>query len=431
MYWSLWYRTRSRLRSSLWTIPIVAIPFAMAATRAFHWLDAKLDWTFLGFGVPGAQAMLQAIVTAALSFMVFTFGSLLIAIQVASGTLTPRVIAPTLLQDKVVRNTVGLFIFTWLFANGVQNRIDAKVYQLPLLAAGVLGVLSFAGFFYLIDHASRLLRPITILRYVGNNGLQVIRDVFPEQSYGPATSDDWRLKLGSPARTIFHHGSSGIVLAVELKRLMQEAVLRNSVIEFVPRVGDFVGVDEPLFNIYGDGLVEDSVLQSAVAFGTERTMEQDPTFAFRIVIDIALKALSPAINDPTTAVLAIDQLHRMLRLVGTRHLRTDELLDKAGHLRVVFRTPNWEDFVHLTFSEVRAYGANNLQVVRRLRAMIENLMQTLPPHRLEVLPLELDLLDRVVAKTFPYPEELALARVADSQGLGGHSGRNCPEKDVR
>ena len=431
MYWSLWYRTRSRLRSSLWTIPIVAIPFAMAATRALHWLDAKLQWTFLGFGVPGAQAMLQAIVTATLSFMVFTFGSLLIAIQVASGTLTPRVIAPTLLQDKVVRNTVGLFIFTWLFANGVQNRIDAKVYQLPLLAAGVLGVLSFAGFFYLIDHASRLLRPITILRYVGNSGLQVIRDVYPEQSYGLATLDDWRIKLGSPARTIFHRGSSGIVLAVELKRLMQEAVLGNSVIEFVPRVGDFVGVDEPLFNIYGDGLVEDCVLQSAVAFGTERTVEQDPTFAFRIVIDIALKALSPAINDPTTAVLAIDQLHRMLRLVGTRHLRTDELLDKAGHLRVVFRTPNWEDFVHLTFSEVRAYGANSLQVVRRLRAMIENLMQTLPSHRLEILLLELDLLDRVVAKAFPYPEELALAHVADSQGLGGHSERNCPRKDVR
>jgi len=112
----------------------------------------------------------------------------------------------------------------------------------------------------------------------------------------------------------------------------------------------------------------------------------------------------------------------MLRLVGTRHLRTDELLDRAGRLRVIFRTPNWEDFVHLVFSEVRASGANNLQVVRRLRAMIENLMQTLPRHRLENLELELDLLDRVVEKAFQYPEELALAHIADSQGLGGHSG---------
>ena len=80
-------------------------------------------------------------------------------------------------------------------------------------------------------------------------------------------------------------------------------------------------------------------------------MDQDPTFAFRIVVDVALKALSPAINDPTTAVLAMDQLHRMLRTVGNRHLRTDELLDRSGQIRVIFRTPNWDDFVYLAFSE--------------------------------------------------------------------------------
>ena len=91
MLWSLWYRTRNRLRSSLWTIPIVAIPFAMAATRALHWLDAKLQWTFLGFGVPGAQAMLQAIITATLSFMVFTFGSLLICHSGRERYPDPRV----------------------------------------------------------------------------------------------------------------------------------------------------------------------------------------------------------------------------------------------------------------------------------------------------------------------------------------------------
>jgi uncharacterized membrane protein len=201
-------------------------------------------------------------------------------------------------------------------------------------------------------------------------------------------------------------------------------VLRNGAIEFVPQVGDFVASEEPLFNIHGAGKIDDRVLQSAVAFGTERTMEQDPTFAFRIVIDIALKALSPAINDPTTAVLAIDQLHRLLRLVGTRHLRTDELLDDAGNVRVVFRTPNWEDFVHLAFSEVRTCGAGSLQVVRRLRAMIENLMQTLPSHRVDALRRELDLLNRFVARAFQYPEELALAYVADTQGLGGHSGKS-------
>src|SRR5262249_25966395 len=131
---------------------------------------------------------------------------------------------------------------------------------------------------------------------------------------------------------------------------------------------------------------------------------------------------SPAINDPTTAVIAIDQLHRLLRKAGNRNLRTDELLDKSGALRVVLRTPNWEDFVHLAFTEIRLCGTKNIQVARRLRAMIENLIETLPTHRHAALQKELALLDRDIEQNLIFPEDRALARVGDSQGLGGASG---------
>ncbi len=420
MYWGIGQRAGRAFRSSLWSIPLLAIPFALAATRILHWLDAQIQWKLLGFGVSGAQALLQAVSTSTLSLMVFTFGSLLIAIQVASGTLTPRIIATTLLQNWVIRYTVGLFMFTWLLAIGVQNRIDQKVYELPLLIVAIFGVLSFAAFFFLIDYASRLLRPITVLSDVGTSGLAVIRSVYPQPSQRPAAGA--RRELGPPTRIVAHEGTSGIVLAVNVDRLKRAAEARSGIIEFVPQVGDFVAVDEPLFNLYaGAGAIDDHVLRAAVEFGSERTMEQDPTFAFRIVIDIALKALSPAINDPTTAVLAIDQLHRMLRLVGTRHLRTDEIEDAAGQLRVIFRTPNWEDFVNLAFSEIRFYGSTNLQIVRRLRAMIENLMQTLPDYRRQELQYQIELLDRAVKKSFENPEELALAHIPDTQGLGGHA----------
>jgi uncharacterized membrane protein len=99
------------------------------------------------------------------------------------------------------------------------------------------------------------------------------------------------------------------------------------------------------------------------------------------------------------------------------------LLDKSGQLRLIFRTPNWDDFVDMAFSEIRKCGSNNLQIVRRMRAMIENLVQTLPLNRREALLRQLSLLDREVERVFTYPEELALARVADAQGLGGHSGK--------
>jgi uncharacterized membrane protein len=168
--------------------------------------------------------------------------------------------------------------------------------------------------------------------------------------------------------------------------------------------------------------LDDRMLRSTVAFGPERTMEQDPTFAHRIIVDIALKALSPAINDPTTAVIAIDQLHRLLRKAGKQNLRTDEILGKSGQLLVILRTPNWEDFVHLAFTEIRSYGVQNIQIARRLRAMIENLIQTLPKHRHAILQRELALLDQSIEKQFVLPEDLALARIADSQGLGGASG---------
>ena len=377
----------------------------------------------MGFSVSGAQALLQTFVTATLSFVVFTFGSLLVAIQVASAQMTPRIIATTLLRNDVVRYTVGLFIFTLMFSLSAQNKMVRDVHQLVMLTATLLGILSFAAFFYLIDYASRLLRPVSILAQVGADGLAVIEGVYPDPTVRPCTQESQSLTLGSPSGVIRHQGVSGIILAVNLDLLKATAERSSGVIELVPQVGDFVAMDEPLFNLYfsGQSIVEET-LRASVALGSERTMDQDPTFAFRIVIDIALKALSPAINDPTTAVLAIDQLHRMLRLVGERHLRTDELLDDSGRLRVIFRTPNWEEFVHLAFSEIRGCGANNLQIVRRLRAMIENLLQTLPVHRHAVLLEQLALLDREIEKHFTYPEELALARVADAQGLGGRPG---------
>jgi len=423
MRWNQLYGLRNYLKSSLWVVPFIAIPLALVATRSLHRIDAWVGWNLLGFGASGAKTLLDAFVTATLSFVVFTFGSLLVAIQVASAQMTPRIIATTLLRNDVVKYTVGLLIFTLMFALGAQNKMENEPHQLVMLVATLLGIFSFAAFFYLIDYASRLLRPISILAHVGNDGIAVVEGVYPNPSTEPVC-DGTGAELGAPGRVIWHRGTSGIVLAVNLDQLLAKAASYDGIIEFVPQVGDFVSVDEPLFNLYGGAQsIDEDTLRAWVALGSERTIDQDPTFAFRIVVDIAIRALSPAINDPTTAVLAIDQIHRLLRAVGKRHLRTDEITDGFGKLRLIFRTPNWEDFVHLAFSEIRACGSNNLQIVRRLRSMIENLLQTLPAHRHSALLTELSLLDREIDRNFIYPEELALAHIADAQGLGGHSGK--------
>jgi hypothetical protein len=110
--------------------------------------------------------------------------------------------------------------------------------------------------------------------------------------------------------------------------------------------------------------------------------------------------------------------------VGRRHLRGEVIADETGEPRVIFRTPNWEDYVHVAFTEIRACGASSVQIVRRQRAMLDNLLRSLPEHRHASLQGELGLLDRIVDELYRYPEDRALARVPDPQGLGiGHGVR--------
>ncbi|HEX7777596.1 MAG TPA: DUF2254 family protein, partial [Vicinamibacterales bacterium] len=204
---------------------------------------------------------------------------------------------------------------------------------------------------------------------------------------------------------------------------LRKAQRTDGIVELVPRVGDFVASDDALFVLFGNAAAIDDVrLRQTVAFGAERTMEQDPLFSFRIMVDIALKALSPAINDPTTAVLALDQIHRLLRAVGRRQLRSETIHDSRGRQRVIYRTPNWEDFVHLACDEIRMFGAGSLQVARRLRAMLDNLLTTLPAHRHPPLEQAARRLALDLERLYPQADDLALARVPDSQGLGGSTG---------
>jgi uncharacterized membrane protein len=418
--WLLFQRYRRYRRHALWIVPFSAIILELIVYRLLHALDDMLGWQFQRFSAAGAQALLQTITTMALSFVVFTFGSLLVAIQVAGGQLTPRIIATTLLRDNVVRYTVGLFVFTLLFAISALNRIEGTGDQLVLFVAALLGLLSIAAFLYLIDYAARLLRPVGILSRVGEDGLTVIEAVYPQPAQGPSLPHVKPQTDGMPSRIVYHTGRSEVILSVNIEMLLAESQKVNAVVQLIPVVGDFVGKDEPLFALYGNvSGIDENILVSSINFGIERTLEQDPTFAFRIILDIALKALSPAINDPTTAVLAIDQLHRLLRGVGKRNLRNDSITDKSGELRVIFRTPNWEDFVVLACTELRRYGADSIQVVRRLRAMIENLIHTLPEDRHAALQAQVALLDHAIMAIYSLPEELALAQATDSQGLGG------------
>ena len=425
MNWSRRYAIKSYLVSAIWTAPVMALVLEQATFRIAH--NYQLDFGWIpGFVVDreGTIALADYAISSSIAFIVFTFSSMIVAIQVASGQLTPRIIATTLLRDTAIRRSVGLFVYVLLLAISVRTRTDT-IPRFLVSLTGILALVSVIAFMFLIDHAARLLRPVNIVWRIARQGLKVIDDVYPDP-IGAATLPTQALeKPGPPERTILHSGSSAIAIAVNVNALIAEARKADAVIEVAPCVGDFVAEGDPLFRLRGSGAakVDERLLRSQVAFGRERTIEQDSTFAFRVIVDIAIKALSPAINDPTTAVIALDQLQRLLRAVGDRDLHNERILDRDGQLRVLFRTPNWTDFVQLTFSEIRHYGASNLQVARRMRAMIENILPSLPEARVPAIRHQQELLDRTLENVYVFREDIALARIADSQGLGGAAGR--------
>jgi len=424
--WSRLYRATSYAKSALWLVPLFAIALVVVAAPLLRELDKWLGWKITGLDVEGAQALFQTVITLTLSFLVFTFGSLLVAIQIAGGQLTPRIIATTLLRDNVVRYSVGLFVFTLVLSVSALNRIQNHVNEVVVLVLILLGITSMCVFLFLIDYAARLLRPVTILGRVGDGGCEVIKAMYPD-ALGERDEPSERPAADPLATLVAHEGRSGVLLAVDLTSLVAEARRHGGVIEVLPRVGDFVATGEPVLRLHGGAAaIPAARLLAAVAFGPERTVEQDPLFALRIAADIGLKALSPAINDPTTAVLAIDQIHRMLRVAGRRRLRGDTVVDDEGAVRVVLRTPDWEDFVHLACREIRACGASSMQVARRLNAMFEDLLRLLPLHRRPALEMERQLLDRLLQQLYPFPEDLALARVPDIQGLGSPGTEEVP-----
>jgi len=150
----------------------------------------------------------------------------------------------------------------------------------------------------------------------------------------------------------------------------------------------------------------------------ERTFVQDPAFGFRQLVDVAIRALSPAVNDPTTAVQALEKIQDLLLRLGSRRLEIGALRDSQGALRLVVPHPTWEDFLRLAFDEIRFCGATSVQTMRRMKALVSDLIHVLPKERHEPLRHHLKRLDSTIARSFSDLEEQLEAAVEDRQGLG-------------
>jgi uncharacterized membrane protein len=416
MTWLQRYQLQRTLRWSLWLLPVLATVAALLVAPLIRWLDRVTGWSWFNFTPESARTILGAFTSSMLTFVIFVVSSLLIVVQLASAQLTPRIIARAF-ADRRLNWAVSIFTFAYTYTIAASCRIEDTVPQLPVAIAVFCSLGSIAVFFWFVQWLGESLRPIAILQGVAEEGRGVVESVYTELFDPAEKPTGWSSATDSEGFVVEHVGSSGVVLAFSQCDLVAIAQRDDVVIEVVPQVGDFVARGDPLFRVR-NGPVDTAALRDSIAFGAERTMEQDPRFAFRIMVDIANKALSPAINDPTTAVLALDQIHHLLMHVGQRRLDAGQMQDAQGRLRLCFGTPNWIDFVTLAVTEIRHFGASSMQVARRLQAMIEHLLRVLPDARKPALRQELSLLQRAIERNFPDDEDRARAQVSDFQGIG-------------
>ncbi len=430
MTWLQRYRVRDFVRNSICVYPILGMVAALVAIRGLAWLDRAMGWESR-VDPDTARAVLGTLASSMFTFIVFVSSSLLIVVQLASATLTPRVIG-IVFRSPVTRISLTVFVFTFTLTLAALVRINATTPRLTTELTAYSCVASLGMFLFLIDHVGQALRPSGTLRTVGRLGRVVIDGVYPrpfgDPSASPMEAPAAAGADGQPPAVVTSPGD-GVVQAFDARGLAALAERGDCVIELVPQVGDAVAEGDTLFRVTGKAsAVSAHALCQSVALGQERTVEQDPRFVFRILVDIASKGLSPAINDPTTAVLAIDQIHHLLRLVGNRWLDEGQVRDAAGRLRFVYRTPDWEDFVQLAVTEIRQFGGESIQVARRLRAMLDNLIPAVPPERAEPLRHELKVLHDAAQRAFSEPDDRALADVGDAQGVGAsrHARRRLP-----
>jgi uncharacterized membrane protein len=424
MNWLQRYQVRHYVRNALWIPSVLAMVAALVAVRVLLWVEPappEPGGREAGIDADTARAVLGTLASATFTFVVFVGSALLVAVQLASAQLTPRIIA-LVFNERGTRLSLALFVFTFTFCLAVLVRIKNVVPLLSATLAAYGSLASLGVFLFLIDRVGKTLRPSGAVRTVALLGRDVIQSVYPQPLTGAEAETPPSAEAPDGAAVTVANTRDGVVLAFDAEGLFALAQQLDCVIELVPQVGDFVAAGDPLFRTYGSATVPAERLTESVAVGQERTIEQDPTFAFRILVDIASKGLSPAINDPTTAVLVIDQIHHLLRNVGGRRLDNGRVCDEAGKLRLLYRTPDWEDFVQLAVTEIRQFGATSIQVTRRLRAMLENLVQTLPAARTPLLRQELGVVQRSAERSFAEPEDRALADGSDMQGVGGTPG---------
>jgi uncharacterized membrane protein len=426
------FHTGFRPLRRLSLVPLAYAVTSIACGMLLPRLEARLlpDLT-LGLSLGSAQVILSTIASGMMALTAIVFSVAFVMVQFSATAYSPRLVL-WLARSPVINHSIGIFTATFLYSIGALAWVDRDGSgRVPPITAwfAILLLLASVVFFVLLIEKIGMLQVTRILTATGDAGRRVISRMYPDagsaagrQATGSAEAGDPK---GAPVLlTLAHHGGPLVVQAVRTEALVALADRSDVVIVMAVAVGDTVMDGMPIFRVHGTGAPPPAErLRRAVELGPDRTFEQDPKYAVRLLVDVAIKALSPAINDPTTAVQALDQIEDLLLRMGQRDLDVGRVRAADGRLRLVVPVPTWNDLVVLALDEIRYCGATSVQVMRRMRALLEDLKEQVRPDRREALDYYLARVDKGIRRDFEDADDQRDALEQDRQGLGLSRGR--------
>lgn len=409
---------------------VVAL-FLVAAGAVLGWtlprLERHLPKAGLTFDASTAQATLAAIAGGMITLAGFVITAITLVVQTVQS-MSPRLVAAL---GNFSRYLVlfGLLIGTALYALVALSQVRGD--DVPRLSVTLAVGFVLVDAVTVLSLISSLRSAVTgggLARSVGERLRTVVDQMYPagaqESVDGPAPAP------GRRATPLVHRGRPSVVYALDEPRLTRLAARHGLRVRFRCAVGDFVRPGTTIAYVETPQGTDPGSLRhrllirwltSRVHFGPSRTMEQDAAYGLRLLADIAVRSLSPAVNDPTTAVQALDQVEDVLLLLSERPLGPAWLLDKAGERRVHSRAPQWRDLLSLALDETLLYGAGNPQLVRRLHELLGRLSAATSGERRSAVEERRQALERLADAGLSDPLLRRVAAEPDAHGLGGPS----------
>lgn len=368
------------LRSSFGFLTGVAMALGLIVGFVLPSVDVLTDIPVFGFAEPEvARSLLQTVATATVSVAGLAFSVTVVAFTLASSQLSPRVLR-TFRADRLSQATLACFLGTFIYCLAVLTRLGSaeeggSVSNLPITLAVVLAIVSFAMFAAFIAHIVRMLQPSSIIDGIRATGREALEAPYPLGVGEEPHEDAVREALartpdaGAPVRA--HR--EGYVSSMHARRLVQAAAACDGIIVQRVQIGVYVTPELPLADVWcaddrRDTLV--AAVRDSFVLGRQRTPVQDAAFALRQLADVALKGLSPGINDPTTAQNALDAMASLL-IRSTRGPHPSSFrADEQGVVRLVALALDLDDLVRLGFEQIRLFATSDPAISRHLLVLL-------------------------------------------------------------